>query len=159
MEDNYRNNITEFCMIYLDKEFNNETYEQTEFNSADFTHFIFKELLNININQNGNRLDNNTKKMNNDKGDLKIYKENDSKKDKYIVDIKKGDLVFFHKQSLESTTPTPSNKFPGHVGIYLGNNHFIHSPANKEKITIEKLENEWLNTLVASRDIIAYLIN
>lgn len=152
MEESYRNNIIEFSKIYLGKTF--EETHQNEFKQQEFTQFIFKQLFNIDLNQTGYGLDNSTKQMTNNIGDLKIYNKNDVKKINYIDDIKKGDLVFFHKQSLEENSPSPANKYPGHVGIYLGDKKFIHV-SDEEKITIDKIDEEpWLNILVASRDII-----
>lgn len=158
MEDNYRNNIIEFSMIYLGKNFEWNESNQNEFEPSEFTHFIFNQLFNLDINETGYGLDNSTKQMTNDIGDLKIYNENDHKKAIYLYDIKIGDLVFFHKQALEDNSPTPGNRYPGHVGIYLGNKEFIHASPTEEKIVIDKLEDEWLNTLIASRDIVKEII-
>ncbi|MBI5212938.1 MAG: C40 family peptidase, partial [Nitrospirae bacterium] len=33
--------------------------------------------------------------------------------------------------------------FPSHVGIYLGNNLFIHASSRSKKITIDSLENPY----------------
>lgn len=52
-----------------------------------------------------------------------IYKEGEwVEKD----DLQKGDLVFF----------TTYAKFPSHVGIYMGNNKFIHASSASKKVTI-----------------------
>ena len=159
MEDSYRNNLIDFSIIYLNKEFDWSDSNQNEFQPEEFTYFIFKQLFNVDINTQGYGLDNSTKQLTNNIGDLKIYNEHDSKKLNYLNDIKSGDLVFFHTQSLTDTSPTPTNRYPGHVGIYLGNNEFIHVGNNEEKIVIDKLEDKWLNWLVASRDIVKEIIN
>ena len=71
-------------------------------------------------------------------------------------DIKKGDLVFFHTKEPNLNTPSINNHYPGHVGIYIGDKSFIHVLDNK--ITINKIEDNWLKCLVASRDLIKKLI-
>ncbi len=48
-------------------------------------------------------------------------------------DLATGDLVFFR-------TYAP---FPSHVGIYLGNNLFIHASTRSKKITIDSLESPY----------------
>lgn len=150
MEDNYRNNVVDFAIIYLDKII--DDLENTEFKTYEFTTYIYKQLFNIDINRNGYGLDNSTRQMTNDMGDLKIYNELDSRKENYLSDIKKGDLVFFHTKDFNINTPTTNNHYPGHVGIYVGDKAFLHIDNNK--ITLDKIEDKWLNCLVASRDII-----
>jgi len=159
MENSYRNNIIEFSIIYLNKKIDWYEPNQNEFNPSEFTYYIYKQLFNIDINATGYGLDNSTKQMTNDIGDLKIYNENDSKKENYLEDIKKGDLVFFHTKEHDSNSPTPNNHYPGHVGLYLGNKEFIHVSTTDEKVTIDKIENTWLKSLIASRDIIKEIIN
>lgn len=150
MEDNYRDNVVDFAIIYLDMII--DDLENSEFKTYEFTTYIYKQLFNVDINSNGYGLDNSTRQMTNDIGDLKIYNELDSKKENYLSDIKKGDLVFFHTKDFNITSPTTNNHYPGHVGIYIGDKSFIHVYDNK--ITIDKIDDNWLKCLVASRDII-----
>lgn len=155
MEDNYRDNIVDFATIYLDKTI--DDLENTEFKTYEFTTYIYNQLFNTDINKTGYGFDNSTKQMTNNIGDLRIYNELDSKKENYLSDIKKGDLVFFHTKEFNINNPAINNHYPGHVGIYIGDKNFIH--ANNDKITIDKIEDKWLNCLVASRDIVKELIN
>lgn len=45
--------------------------------------------------------------------------------------LRKGDLVFF-------TNSYPTSKFVTHVGVYAGNNEFIHAPSPRK--TVEKID-------------------
>ncbi|HRJ52356.1 MAG TPA: C40 family peptidase [Candidatus Thiothrix moscowensis] len=50
----------------------------------------------------------------------------------------KGDLVFFNTRGRRI----------GHVGIYLGDNKFVHAPRTGKAITTDKLEGYWGERLV-----------
>jgi cell wall-associated NlpC family hydrolase len=43
---------------------------------------------------------------------------------------------------------------PGHVGIYIGSNQFIHAPSTGEKIRIDSLNSGyWNNRFKGARDL------
>lgn len=158
LENSYRNNIVELASIHLGKNYVWNGFGPDDFDNAGLTTYIFKELFGVDILKNGYGLDNTTKQMTNSIGTLRKYRENDSNKTKYLEDIKVGDLVFFHTQALEDNQPTPNNRYPGHVGIYIGDKKFIHASLEEEKIIISLLEETWLKKLVASRDIVSGII-
>ena len=59
---------------------------------------------------------------------------NQSKHGKYVKrkDLKKGDLIFFD-------TSKRRKGYVNHVGIYLGNNKFIHASSAKKKVVVSNL--------------------
>ena len=154
MLDLYRNNIIELAMTKLDKKYVWGSTGDEEFDCSGFTYYIYKELFNIDINETGYGVGDTTKQMTNNIGNLKQYNEDDPNKKKYIEEINIGDLVFFHRQSLDEFIPTPNNRYPGHVGIYLGDNKFIHASSDAGKIIISEFDDYWTKVLVASRDLI-----
>lgn len=72
--------------------------------------------------------------------------------------LKRGDIVLLHRQSLKDTEPTPYNKYPGHCGIYIDDNYFIHASGTEKRVVISSFNNEyWVKKLVASKDIVSDL--
>jgi len=63
---------------------------------------------------------------------------NQSKHGKYVKrrDLKKGDLIFFD-------TSKKRKGYVNHVGIYLGNNKFIHASSAKKKVIITSLNKKF----------------
>ena len=158
MQEYYRNNLIELALLQLEKKYTWDTKGPEEFDCSGLTYFIYKEMFNIDINKDGYGVGDTTKQITNNIGFLKKYQENDSNKQEYIKYIKPGDLIFFHTQSLEENIPTPTNRYPGHVGIYLGNDQFIHASSKAGKIIISTLSDKWIKKLIASKDIISDII-
>lgn len=156
--NNFRNNVKDYALTFLDKKYTWGSSGPDEFDSAGFTWYIFKILFNKDINEDGYGLDNTTKQMTNNIGNLKVYIKNDINKERYLKDINIGDLIFFHQKSLTDDKPSLNNEYPGHVGIYIGDNKFIHASSNAEKIVINTLDKYWLDILVASRDVVSGLL-
>ncbi len=48
-------------------------------------------------------------------------------------ELQPGDLVFFNTRGFRNS----------HVGIYLGNNEFLHAPRTGSSVRVEKLSNYW----------------
>jgi len=53
-----------------------------------------------------------------------------------VAQLRPGDLVFFNTR----------NKSYSHVGIYIGEDRFIHSPSEKGKVRTDRLKSGWFAT-------------
>lgn len=70
--------------------------------------------------------------------------------------LKKGDILLIHRQSLEDNEPKIDNKYPGHCGIYIGDNYFVHASGTEKRVVISSFNNEyWVKRLVASKDMVS----
>jgi len=59
-----------------------------------------------------------------------------------LSSITRGDLVFFNQEG----------KFASHVGIYLGNNRFVHAPSSGKNVRIDSFDAPyWQKHLVDAR--------
>ena len=64
-----------------------------------------------------------------------------------IKNLKPADLVFFDTVGVK-------DNIISHVGIYIGNNQFIHASSSKGKVVISNLENYYLDRFVNGRRIL-----
>lgn len=147
--------IVDYAMEQLNKKYVWDKAGPEEFDCSGLTWFVYKTIANIDINKDGYGIGDTTKQMTNDIGLLRIYKKDDNNKFAYLKDLHLGDLIFFHRQSLEDTAPLSTNRYPGHVGIYIGSNSFIHASSDAGKVIISNFVDDsyWLSVMVASRDI------
>jgi len=57
-------------------------------------------------------------------------------------ELRKGDLLFFNQEG----------KRFSHVGIYIGNNKFIHAPSSGKRVRVSTIKNPyWLRHLASTR--------
>ena len=142
--------------MQLGKKYVHGSYGPDTFDCAGLTWFIYAELFEINIHGDGIGMSTTTKQMTSSIGTLNTIDE-EKNKEAFINELNAGDILFFHRQSLKDSYPKDDNYYPGHCGIYLGNNTFIHGPRKEGKIVIDKLhtENYWAKVLVGSKTIIA----
>lgn len=124
------------------------------FDCAGLVRYLYHSLFDINIFMGGYGRSTTTKLMTTYYGRLILFKENGYKE---LTLLKRGDVLFFHRQSLSDDTPRVDNKYPGHCGIYLGENKFIHASRPKQKVIISNFNyNEyWKEVLVGSKDYVS----
>lgn len=151
-KDTTRDEIVNFSLEQLDKPYIHGMHGPDSFDCAGLVWYIYNELLGIDIYENGYGLSTTTKIMTSGIGNITLYKE--SLKHKNISLIKRGDILLFHRQSKEDSEPSEDNKYPGHCGIYLGDNQFIHAKRSKGKVIISNLNKYWKSVLVGSMDIL-----
>jgi cell wall-associated NlpC family hydrolase len=60
-----------------------------------------------------------------------------------LSELQSGDLIFFHTRRRKQVKVN-------HVGIYLGNNQFIHAPRRGKTVTIAKLNSYWKKKVVGA---------
>ena len=125
------------------------------FDCAGLVWFLYHELFEINLYKQGFGLSTTTKIMTSSYGKITLFDEDSLNKDLSL--IRKGDILFFHRQSMHDTIPKVDNKYPGHCGIYLGDNDFIHCSRPKGKVIISNFNNNkyWKKVLVASKAILS----
>ncbi len=152
-EKELRNKIIKLVLLQHHKKYVHGHHGPNTFDCAGLVWFIYNEILHINLYENGFGISTTTKLMTTSYGKLTLFEENDVDKD--ISLIKKGDILFFHRQSLQDIIPKENNKYPGHCGIYLGNHEFIHCSRTKGQVVISNFINNdyWKKILVASKDV------
>ena len=134
----------EYGKKYVHGKFGPDVYD-----CAGLVWFVYKKVLGIDILKDGYGESTTTRIMTSLYGELIRYET----KIKAIKLIKKGDIVFLHRQSLKDNEPRIDNKYPGHCGIYIGNNAFIHASGTEKRIVISNFNNEyWYKKLVGYKD-------
>ena len=86
----------------------------TGFDCSGFVHYVFAHALGIDLP------DNSASQFN---AGIKVARD----------EMRTGDLVFFHIRG----------KRVSHVGIYLGEGRFIHSPSTGERVRVNRLDEQY----------------
>lgn len=150
-----REKLIQLALLQYQKRYEHGKTGPDTFDCAGLVWYLYYSIFVINIFRNsGYGLSTTTKIMTCNYGRLLVYKEN-IRKDLCL--IRNGDILFFHRQSISDNEPKIDNKYPGHCGIYLGNENFIHASRVKEKVIISNFNNNpyWNDVLVGSKDIIS----
>ena len=128
-----REKIVAKAIEQKEKPYVHDTYGPNTFDCAGLVWYVYNSVLNINIFEEGFGKSTTTKIMTSKYGKLVLFDEQSLEKNLSL--IKEGDILLFHTQSLQETGPKDYNRYPGHCGIYLGSNVFIHASNKKGMIT------------------------
>ncbi len=150
-----RNKLFSLALLQYHKPYVHNTYGPLTFDCTGLVWYLYNNICHINIMDGGFGMSTTTKVMTSKYGKLLLFEENDLNKDLSI--LKKGDILFFHRQSMNDNIPTINNRYPGHCGLYLEDYYFIHASKTKGQVIISNFyQNEyWQNVLVASKDILS----
>ena len=148
-----REKLIKLALLQYKKLYKHGNHGPDTFDCAGLVWYLYHEICQINLYYNGIGMSTTTKIMTSAYGKINLYEEDSNYKNLNIIE--KGDIVFFHRQSMKDNKPTENNKYPGHCGIYLGNNYFIHCSRPKGKVIIINFDKDeyWKKVLVASKDI------
>lgn len=140
-----------FCQI--NKPYIHGMHGPDSYDCAGLIWYLYNEIMHINLYKDGYGLSTTTMIMTSSYGKITYFKENSLNKN--IKLINPGDILLFHRQSLKENVPKENNKYPGHCGIYIGNNDFIHCTKNNNVHINNLKENTyWQKILIASKNIL-----
>lgn len=149
-----RSKIIKLAILQYGKEYEHGRNGPDTFDCAGLAWFLYRRLFDINIYRGGFGISTTTRIMTSPYGSLRLF--NEKSLDKNLGLIKSGDILFFHRQSLEDDLPSENNYYPGHCGIYLGDNYFIQSSYIRKKVIISNFDDNpyWKQVLVGSKDVL-----
>ncbi|WP_455538592.1 C40 family peptidase [Terrisporobacter sp.] len=100
----------------------------SSFDCSGFTYYVFKNTANISL-----------PRVSKDQSNFGTYVKKSN--------LKEGDLIFFD-------TNGGNNGNVSHVGIYLGDNKFIHSSSSKGKVVISEMSSYYTKAFVNARRVL-----
>jgi cell wall-associated NlpC family hydrolase len=119
-----RQELTDFALQFVDVRYRRGgRAPSTGFDCSGFVHYVFAQVFGVDLPQNS-------------------ASQYEVGKQVARADMKTGDLVFFKTRG----------KRISHVGIYLGEGRFIHSPTTGERVRVSNLaENYWARRFAGAR--------
>lgn len=115
--DDIRKQISEYAMTYLDTPYRWGSKGPSTFDCSGFVNYVYKKKANIDLPRSS----------------YDIAKIGTAK----FSNLEVADLLFFK---------TTSKARISHVGIYIGNNKFIHASSSKRGVVISELEGYYKKT-------------
>ena len=100
----------------------------SSFDCSGFTYYVFKNAANVSL-----------PRVSSDQSEYGTYVSKSN--------LKAGDLIFFD-------TSGENDGNVSHVGIYLGNNEFIHSSSSKGQVVISQMSTYYTNAYVNARRVL-----
>ena len=145
-----RDQICDLALYQYNKNYVHGSMGPDTFDCAGLVWYIYYYFYQVDIFYGGYGKSTTTKLMTSKYGILTLGND--------LSILNKGDIVLFHRQSLKDYEPRVDNKYPGHCGIYIGDNSFIHASGTEKRVVISNFSNEyWVKKLVASKDIVSNL--
>lgn len=153
-DDLVRNELSRLAILQLNKPYEHGSHGLNDFDCAGLVWYLYNEIFGIDLYEIGFGLSTTTMMMTSRYGKITLYKDNTIYKDLFL---NTGDILFFHRQSKNDYMPKKDNKYPGHCGIYIGNNNFIHCSRKYNMVTMNNLDKDiyWKKILVGSKDIVS----
>lgn len=151
--------VIDFTLLQYGKPYIHKSMGPDSFDCVTLVWYVYFTLFGIDLFQMGFGNSATTLATTSCYGKINLYCENDWNKD--LTLLHRGDVLFFHTQSLKEDSPKPDNRYPGHCGIYLGNDYFIQANKFKGKVVISNFQkNEyWKKVLVGSKNILVDIIS
>ena len=155
-EEELREKIVKLALSLHKRPYKHDYFVPDSFDCVSFIIYIYTMNMNIDLLKDGYGLSTTTMLMTSSAGVLSYFEEGTINHD--FSNLKKGDILFFHRQSMNDFEPREDNRYPGHCGIYLGDNRVIHATSYYHHVAFNNLETSefWTRKLVASKNIISY---
>ena len=112
VKEDIRKQITDFALTYLNTPYIWGSTGPKSFDCSGFVNYVYKEIATVQLP----RTSYNIAKLKN-----KVEKD----------DLQIGDIIYFE---------TTKKKRISHVGIYIGDNKFVHASSAKKKVVISEIE-------------------